>query len=257
MSKRAILVVSFGSSYEEARKKAIEPIENLIQETFKDYDVERAFTSHIIIKKLKKTGIHIDTPEEALEKLIQKGYQEIILQPLHILTGFEFEKIERAVEAYQTSQVEIKLGKPLLFDEEDYGKAIEALKTQLPIARKDQAVVLVGHGTDHEANGSYLLLQRYLEEQQLPVIVGTIDEGVEGILEALEAGNYKEIALMPFMVVAGDHVFNDLVGTDSDAWKNQMEEMGYTVEAYTKGIGENKAFQELYVQHIRDTLACN
>lgn len=253
--KEAILVVSFGSSYEKARKRAIEPIETLIEETFKNYHVARAFTSNIIIRKLRETqGIHIDTPEEAIEKLINKGFQRIIVQPLHLLAGFEYEKIQRALAAKHRPGVELRLGKPLLYDDIDYQRVVDALQTQLPALQEDQGVLLVGHGSDHGANESYQILQKHLQAQNLPIIVGTIEEGLTASINGLKQGNYKSVILMPFMVVAGDHVINDLLGDDPEAWKNQLESQGFSVEAYEKGIGENPAFQRLYVEHVYDAL---
>lgn len=249
--KQAILVVSFGSSYEEARRKAIEPIEQAIQEHFPEYEVKRAFTSNRIIQKLKEQGIFIPTPQEGLEQLIQGGAREILVQPLHLIPGFEYEKIQQVVETYQRDDVKITLGQPLLMHPEDYDRVVEVLKTQLPEEKAGQGVILVGHGSEHEANRAYEILETHLQKAQLPVIVGTIEEGPGVVMEKLKAAGYRKVVLMPFLVVAGDHVFNDLVGEDEDSWKNVLTEGGYSVTTYTKGLGENPAFQQLYVAYVR------
>jgi sirohydrochlorin cobaltochelatase len=253
--KKAILVVSFGSSVESARVKAIQKIEELMKRTFDKYQVERAFTSNRIIKKLKETeGIVIDTPEEALQKLIEQGFQEIIIQPLHIIAGYEFDKIKKTIMDNENPNIDIKLGKPLLFEETDYLKVVEALKTQLPEDKEEQVVILIGHGTNHSANECYEKLQEYLSDKRLQVFVGTIEEGVDPMITKLKASKYKEVVLIPFLLVAGDHVQNDLLGDDQHSWKSNLIHNGYAVKAYHKGLGENPAFQDLYIQRVKDLM---
>lgn len=252
-NKKAILIVSFGSSIEEARVNAIEPIETLIKENFLDYQIERAFTSNSVIKKLKETiGLAIDTPEEGLHKLIEKGFQEIIIQPLHILAGYEFDKIKKTILDMNHLNVEIKLGKPLLYEEIDYLKVIESLNTQLPELEEKQVVLLIGHGTNHPANSSYDKLQAQLKSRGLPVIVGTIEVGIDPIITELEAGGYEDVVLMPFLLVAGEHVQNDIFGDDNHSWKSRLISSGYHVKAYYKGLGENPSFQQLYLQRVQE-----
>lgn len=253
--KKAILVVSFGSSVESARVKAIQRIEDLMKRTFNKYQVESAFTSNRIIKKLKKTeGIVIDTPEKALQKIIGQGFQEIIIQPLHIIAGYEFDKIRKTMMENENSNIDIKLGKPLLFEASDYLKVVEALKTQLPEDKEEQVIVLIGHGTNHLANECYEKLQDYLMDERLQVFVGTIEEGVDSMITKLKASKYKEVVLMPFLLVAGEHVQNDLLGDDQHSWKSKLIFNGYNVKAYHKGLGENSAFQDLYIQRVKELI---
>ncbi|PKM52056.1 MAG: sirohydrochlorin cobaltochelatase [Firmicutes bacterium HGW-Firmicutes-7] len=254
-SKRAILVISFGSSIEEARLKAIQPIEELIKESFPNYQVERAFTSNKIIKKLKETkGLFFDTPEEGLQKLIKKGFQEIILQPLHIIPGFEFDKIKKTIMDNRSPSVEIRLGKPLLYDKIDYLKVMEALQTQLPTIKGKQVVLFIGHGTNHQANEHYYALQTFLKEQGHPIIVSTLEADMDQVMMQLKEGGYTEVVLMPFLLVAGDHVQNDLLGEDEYSWKSRLTSSGYLVKAYPKGLGENPAFQALYLQRVQELI---
>jgi len=253
--KKAILVVSFGSSVESARVKAIQKVEALMMRTFDKYQVESAFTSNRIIKKLKKEeGIVINTPEEALQKIIGQGFQEIIIQPLHIIAGYEFDKIKKTMMDNKNPNIDIKLGKPLLFEETDYLKVVEALKTQLPDEKEEQVVILIGHGTNHLANGCYEKLQDYLKDKTLPVFVGTIEEGVDPMIAKLKASKYKEVFLIPFLLVAGEHVQNDLLGEDQHSWKSKLIFNGYSVKAYHRGLGENPAFQDLYIQRVKELM---
>lgn len=253
--KGAILVVSFGSSISTARDNAILPIEELIKKSFPDYYIARAFTSNKVIKKLKDTqDIHIDTPEEGIKRLIDIGFKKIIIQPLHIIAGFEFDKIKETIKRLNAPEVNIKLGKPLLYYDIDFLKVLEGIKSQMPKINKEQAVVLIGHGTHHPANAYYDELQIYIKGQQLPIIVGTIEEGIETVLKKLEETNYRELILMPLLLVAGDHVQNDLIGDEEDSWKCRFESNGYTVQAYCKGLGENPVFQNLYLQRVKQLI---
>lgn len=253
--KGAILVVSFGSSVRSAREHAIIPIEMLIRKSFPDYYVSSAFTSNRVIKKLKETeGIFIDTPEEGITRLIKQGFKKIIIQPLHIIAGYEFDKIKDSINGLETSDISIRLGKPLLYDDIDFLKVIEGLKNQMPDINEKQVIALIGHGTHHPANAYYNELQNYIDGQQLPIIVGTIEEGIETILQKLKKTSYKEVIIMPFLLVAGDHVQNDLLGEDEDSWKSILEENGYKVMGHDKGLGENPVFQDLYLQRVKKLL---
>lgn len=253
--KGAILVVSFGSSVSSARENAIIPIEMLIRKSCPDYYVSSAFTSNRVIKKLKETeGINIDTPEEGMIKLINQGYKNIIVQPLHIIAGYEFDKIKDSISRLENSDTSIKLGKPLLFDDKDFLKVIEGLKFQMLDMNPEKVVVLVGHGTHHPANVYYKELQNHMDIQQLPVIVGTIEEGITPILEKLRGTRYKEVLIIPFLLVAGDHVQNDLLGDSEESWRSIFINNGYEVIGYSKGLGENPYFQDFYLQRVKNLL---
>lgn len=223
-SKKAILVVSFGTSYEDSLKDCIESTENFIKESFKDYNIKRAFTSYMIINKiLKRDNIKINNPMEALEELRNEGYEEIIVQPLHIMFGEEYEKIEKAVIKFKDKFKILKLGKPLLFKNEDYKIATEALKTQLPKLNKEEAIILMGHGTEHPANASYFQFDYYLREHINPNIYlcsVESDPSIESVIPKLKEHGVKNVLLMPFMLVAGDHANNDMAGEDEESWKS-------------------------------------
>lgn len=257
---KAILVVSFGTSYPETRKATIEAVENRIRTAFPDYTTCRAFTSNTIIKKVRQEeGLSIDTPGQALEKLKAEGYREIVVQPLHIIAGQEYDELKKVVDSFAESNTSMKimLGKPVLYCENDYERAIRALEQQLPPLQADEAVVMMGHGTRHAANAAYAMLQKKLDETGLRVYLGTVeaDPTLAEIEERLQDGKIKRVVLMPYMLVAGDHAQNDLAGDEDDSWKSQLQKAGYIVDVYMHGLGENTAYQDIYVQNVAALLS--
>ncbi len=256
--KKAILVVSFGTSYADTRKVTIEACENKIKETFSKYAIRRAFTSSIIIKIMQtRDNIHIDTPEEALEKLKQEGFAEVIVQPLHVIPGSEFHDVVKIVKTYEFDFEKIRLGVPLLAVTSDYMAVAHAVKGQLPELKDNEAVVFMGHGTHHPANAAYAALERVFEDNDLHnVFMGTVEgyPELEHVMKRLQANKIEKVTLMPFMLVAGDHAQNDMAGDDESSWKTMLKKDGYVVETYLHGLGENSAIQDIYMQHIKDVI---
>ncbi len=264
--KKAILVVSFGTTYLETLTRNIESVENKIKEAFPEYEVRRAFTSRMVIKKLAaRDGLVIDTEQEALEKLQAEGYTEVYVQPLHVVAGEEYDKVKRLVVHFAHAQAfdKIKLGRPLLYfmgqDEQpdDYLAAINAMAQQFPSFNNADALVLMGHGGAHPANAAYAALQLKLEQAGLDGIYVYTVEGfpsLENVIAKLKANQAGKVLLAPFMLVAGDHAQNDMAGDDEDSAKSQLEQAGFSVEVYLRGLGENPYIQELYVQHLRDAI---
>lgn len=269
MMKKAILVVSFGTTYQDGLKLNIESVENKIRNTFPDYEVRRAFTSRIVIKRLSaRDGIQIDTEIEALKRLEDEGYKEVYIQPLHVVGGEEYDKIKRIVVQYahrkEKAFDKIVMGRPLLYytgQEEmpdDYLAAIHALKTQLPKMESQEAVVLMGHGGVHPANTAYTALQIKMEEVGLEnVFIYTVDgfPAIESVIVKLQKRNIRKVTLMPFMLIAGDHVNNDMAGDEEDSAKSLLLAAGLEVAVYLHGLGENTGIQEIYVQHLKDSMA--
>lgn len=258
--KKGILVISFGTSYADTRKVTIEACEEKIAASFPDYEVRRAFTSSIIIKKLKeRDNIQIDTPEEALNKMKDEGFTKVIVQPLHIIPGLEYEEVLAVVNNFRGSFKELTVGRPVLYGIEDYKQAVEALKQQLPALDKDHAVVLMGHGTTHPANACYSCLQSVLNDEELNVLVGVVEgyPGIDNVIAKLKRNNIKEVTLMPYMLVAGDHAINDMAGDEEDSWKSILEREGFKVNIYLHGLGENNSYQEIYVQRVQDCIDGN
>ena len=259
--KKAILVVSFGTSHLDAIKNSIEKIEKKIRDEFKDYEVFRAFTSHMIINKLKeRDNIYILTPEEALEKLEAQGFEEVIVQPMHIIAGEEFDYIEGVVERKMDSFKLIRTGSPIFFYlgmnglPEDYSLFIESIKD---ILIGEESVILYGHGTEHHANAAYGMLQTVLVHAGFEnVFVATVEgyPTADSILEILKDKGITRTKLVPLLVVAGDHVKNDMASDEEDSLKSILEKAGIKVELYMHGLGENDKFNQLYVDRIYDSI---
>lgn len=266
--KKAILVVSFGTTYADTRKVTTDAVEAKIKAAFPEYDVRHAFTSRIIIKKLaERDGRVVDTEKQALEKLKAEGYKEIVIQPLHVEAGDEYSKLMRVVDKYEKSFDKVSVGRPILYytgqegeKPDDYAIAIKALQDQLPKLGKNEAVGLMGHGGVNPSNTAYAALQLKLQDAGLKNVFVFTVEGYptyENMVTALKANKIKKITLMPFMLVAGDHAQNDMAGDEKDSFKSQLTAAGFQVEAYIHGLGENKGIQDIYVQHVKDAIENN
>jgi len=264
MMKKAILVVSFGSTYEDARKVTIDKIEEKINHTFADYDIRRAFTSHIVLKVLKnRDNIHIDTPEEALEKLKNEGYNEVIVQPLHVIPGVEFDYVNNVVNQYKKAKTfeSIVVGRPLICFKgeedgvpDDYSIMLDSLSNQLP---QNDTVILMGHGTNHIANAVYCCFESVLRDRGfINVHVATVEgyPTLDRVIPNVKAQGSNEVTLMPLLLVAGDHAKNDMAGDTEDSWKSILEAEGFKVNIYLHGLGENIGVQDIYIQHIHDVI---
>ena len=259
--KKAILVVSFGTSHLEALKNSIEKIEDRIKDEFKDYEVFRAFTAHSIIKKLKeRNNLDILTPEEALEDLKSKGFEEVIVQPLHIIPGEEFDYIKGVVEHKKDDFQDIKLGRPIFFYQgmnglpEDYSLFIDSIK---PILAGEESVILFGHGTEHPSNAVYGMLQTVLSDEDYEnVFVATIEgyPTVKNVLKKIKKRGIKKTKLVPLLLVAGDHVKNDMASDKEDSLKSILQREDIEVTLHMHGLGEIDKFDELYINRIYDSI---
>lgn len=260
---KVILVVSFGTTYEETRKLTIESIENCICRSFPDYEIRRAFTSHIIINVLgTRDKIIVDTPEEALERIKEEGYREVVVQSLHIMPGEEYEYVSKVVESYKDSFEKITLGRPILYFKgdgqklaDDYSIAAEALMSQIP---KTSAAVFMGHGTTHPANACYSCLQLVFRDKKIDnVYIGTVEgyPTAQNVINTLKREKVKQVTLMPFMIVAGNHCNIDMASDDEGSWKQMFLKAGFEVHIFMHGIGENTSIQDIFVQHVRDAIS--
>lgn len=259
--KKAILVVSFGTSHLDTLRVTIEKAENQIRDHFNDYDIYRAFTSHKIIRKLReKYEMFIDTPEEVMAKLYEDDYEDIIIQLLHIIPGEEYIYINKIGEAYKDKFRSVKMGRPIFYYQgienlpQDYSLFIEATKK---LYEENNAVVYVGHGTAHSANAVYGCLQTVFEDEGYEnVFVGTVEgyPNFEAVLKRLKRKNIDEVTLAPLMVVAGDHAKNDMASDEEGSWKSMLEKEGIKVNIYLKGLGENERFNQLYINRIEDLI---
>jgi sirohydrochlorin cobaltochelatase len=260
---KAILVVSFGTSYNENRKKTIGSIESSITEKYPDWEVRRAFTSKMIIEKLaKRDNEKIDYITNAMERLVSDKVKTVIIQPTHIMNGMEYDDIVKVVSGYLGAFDTISIGKPLLTKEEDYDNAVKAIesthiKEAKNIAGDRTAIILMGHGTEHYANATYSQLYLKLQISGHTDAYVTTVEGFptfDDTILLMEGKCYRDVVLFPFMLVAGDHANNDMAGDDEDSLRSLLEKKGYCVHCVVKGLGEYKEFRDLFVVHIDDAI---
>ncbi len=264
-AKKAIVVASFGTTFDDERAASIESVENKIKAAFPGYEVRRAFTSKIIMKRLGERGIYVDSLEQALEKLHKEGYKEVVVQTTLFTPGEEYDnKILAVVNQYAKSFDKLTIGRPAVtFDgangtPNDYAIAAKALKSQLPVLQlPDRAVVFMGHGSPNHVNPIYSGLQEQFDKMGISAVIGVVEPTgptIEDVQAALQERGIKRVILMPLMLVAGDHANNDMAGDEEDSWKTILLADGYQVESYLHGLGANSAFQDIYVQHARDAV---
>lgn len=255
--KKAFLAVSFGTSYTQVIKSCIAPVEQAMAAAAPGYDLFRAFTSGMIIKKLKNVcHMEISAPREAFAMLAQKGYRTVAVQPTHILAGTEYHDLERDTEKFAKNhpEIQVSLGQPLLYENDDYSQVVQALGEWMPKTGDQDVVLLMGHGTEHFSNSSYFALQHYLD--QLPtraVYVANVEAPpvLDEVMDRMEKEGVKKVYLMPFMLVAGDHARNDMAGDDADSWYNILSRRGFLVEIVLHGLGESADFRRLYANKAR------
>ena len=258
--KPVILTVSFGTSYNDSREKTIGAVEKAIADANPDYEVRRAFTSQIIIDKLKKRdNLEIDNVKEALDKLVKDGVKTLVVQPTHVMHGFEYDDVVAEVKKYSDKFDKLAIGEPLLSSDEDFKKAADAIVDNTKEYEGDNTcVVLMGHGTEHEANATYAKLQNvFTANGPDNYFIGTVEAEptVEDMVKKAKDGKYSKVVLRPLMVVAGDHANNDMAGDEDDSWKSIFAKEGFVVECVLKGMGEIPAIQQLYVSHVKDAIA--
>ena len=281
IGENEILVVSFGTSFNDSRVADIKGIEDAIAEANPDWSVRRAFTAQIIINHVQaRDGECIDNMNQALERAVNNGVKNLVVQPTHLMHGAEYDELMAALENYQDKFESVKVAEPLLGEvgsdvtviNEDKAAVAEAITTEavkdagydsLDAAKDDSvAFVFMGHGTSHTAKVSYSQMQTQMGALGYEkVFIGTVEgepeeTSCEAVIEAVQKTGYKKVILRPLMVVAGDHANNDMAGDDDDSWKSMFEASGSfdSVEAQIFGLGEIKAIQQLYVAHIADVM---
>ncbi|MBQ9383751.1 MAG: sirohydrochlorin cobaltochelatase [Ruminiclostridium sp.] len=258
--KPVILTVSFGTSYNDSRDKTIGAIEAAIQDANPDKEVRRAFTSQIIIDKLKeRDSLVIDNVDEAFARLETDGVKELIVQPTHVMSGFEYDDLMAVVKANADKFDSVKVGSPLLTTDADYTEVIDAITAAT--AEYDDgetAIVFMGHGTEHASNATYAKLQTMLTDAgKNNYCIGTVEAGpsIDDVVAFAKNGGYKRVVLEPLMVVAGDHANNDMAGDEEDSWKTILTNEGFEVVPVLRGLGEIEAIQKIYVDHVRSAAA--
>ena len=255
---KAILVVSFGTSYEASRKATIEKIEQDIRNAFQDHRIYRAWTSKFIISILKKRDNYtVPTVKEALEQMITDGIREVVVQPTHILDGIENNIMKEEVLSYKESFDKIAFGTPLLADSKDESQAINAVTTEFSDLKETEALVFMGHGTTHQVNTAYAGLdQKFKESAHANVFIGTVevDPTIHDLVKEVTSFQPSKIYVTPFMIVAGDHAHHDMAGDSPDSWVCQFENAGFEVCPIIKGLGEYPGIRRMYVEHAQKAI---
>ncbi|MDR0805895.1 MAG: sirohydrochlorin cobaltochelatase [Enterobacteriaceae bacterium] len=255
--KKALLVISFGTSYHETCEKNITACEQQLAAAFGDRSLFRAFTSGMIIRKLaQRDGLQIDTPHQALSKLLAAGYDDVAIQSLHVIKGDEYEKIVRDVETFRPHFKRLVLGAPLLSQRDDYQQMIAAIQYQLPILLQDEYAIFMGHGSTHYAFSAYACLDHMLLNSNLPIRIGAVESypEIDLIITGLKAKGIHKVHLMPLMLVAGDHAINDMASDEEGSWKKQLEQAGISVVPWLQGLGENPNIRQMFVRHLATAL---
>ncbi len=262
-NKDAILVMSFGTTFKDSRQKTIEATVADIQKAHPDVKVVTAFTSHIIVDRIqKKEGIKIPTPEEALAQLKADGYTRIALTSLDLIPGMEYAYDTAIFNEYKDQFKKMTLGTSLMYwqgqenQSDDVTETLKAMSSQFPKLGKQDAILIMDHGTPHPSNAYYSVMQRRLQEMGMNnVFIYTVEgwPSLETILPELKKKGIKNITLMPMMMVAGDHANNDMAGADKDSHKSILEANGFKVTAYIHGLGENQAIRDLFVKRANES----
>ena len=276
IGENELLVVSFGTSFNDSRVADIKGIEDALQAAYPDWSVRRAFTAQIIINHIQaRDGEKIDNMTQALDRAVANGVKNLVVQPTHLMHGAEYDEMCEAIEAYKDQFESVSIAEPMLgevgsdatvinADKEAVAKAITAAAVseagfESLEAAKDAgtAFVFMGHGTAHVAKVTYSQMQTQMQNLGYEnVFIGTVEgepeeTSAEAVIEAVKAAGYTNVVLRPLMVVAGDHANNDMAGSEDDSWKTMFEAAGFTVDCQIHGLGEIADVQALYVAHTK------
>lgn len=276
IGENELLVVSFGTSFNDSRVADIKGIEDALQEANPDWSVRRAFTAQIIINHIQaRDGEKIDNMTQALDRAVANGVKNLVVQPTHLMHGAEYDEMCEALEQYKDKFESVAIAEPMLgevgsdatvinADKEAVAKAITAAAVadagfESLDAAKDAgtAFVFMGHGTAHVAKVTYSQMQAQMQQLGYEnVFIGTVEgepeeTSCEAVIEAVKAAGYTNVILRPLMVVAGDHANNDMAGSEDDSWKTMFEAAGFTVDCQIAGLGEIADVQALYVAHTK------
>ena len=276
IGEKELLVVSFGTSFNDSRVADIKSIEDALQAANPDWSVRRAFTAQIIINHIQaRDGEKIDNMEQALDRAVANGVKTLVVQPTHLMHGAEYDEMCEALEEYKDKIETIVVAEPMLgevgsdatvinADKEAVAKAVVAAaleeagyESTEKAAEDSTAFVFMGHGTAHVAKVTYSQMQTQMQNLGYEnVFIGTVEgepeeTACENVIEAVKAAGYTKVVLRPLMVVAGDHANNDMAGSDDDSWKTMFEAAGLDVTCQISGLGRIEAVEQLYVAHTQ------
>ena len=260
IGEKELLVVSFGTSFNDSRRLTIGGIERALQKAFPDWSVRRAFTSQIIIDHVKsRDGEVIDNVSEALDRAVENGVKTLVVQPTHLMHGYEYTDLVNELAEYADAFESITVGEPLVNSAEDFSMTAAVL-ADVTASYNDgkTAIVYMGHGTEAESNEIYAKMQQLMKDAGYEnYFIGTVEAepSVEDVLALVQAGSYERVVLRPMMIVAGDHANNDMAGEEEDSWKSVFEAAGYEVECVLQGLGQSSVVQQMFVQHCAEAMA--
>lgn len=258
--KPVLLAVSFGTSYNETRALTIDAVEDALQAAYPEYEVRRAFTAQTVIDILaERDGHDIDNVEEAMDRLIADGVKEVVVQPTHVMTGFEYDDVVKAVSEYEGKFDSLKISTPVVTTDADYDALVASLIAETAAYNVEgTAIVFMGHGTHHEANATYAnLQQKLIDAGYANYFIGTVEAtpSLDDVLAAVQATDATKVVLLPLMIVAGDHANNDMAGDEEGSWKDTFTKAGYEVECILNGLGQYKGVQQILIDHAAATIA--
>ena len=278
IGENELLVVSFGTSFNDSRVQDIKGIEDALAKAYPDWSVRRAFTAQIIINHVEaRDDEKIDNMDQALQRAVDNGVKNLVVQPTHLMHGAEYDEMVEAVDQYKDKFESVAIAEPMLGEVGDDATVInddkkavaqaitdeackEAGYDSMDAAAKDgTAFVFMGHGTSHTANVTYDQMQTQMTDLGFTnAFIGTVegepeDTACEAVIEKVKDAGFKKVVLRPLMVVAGDHANNDMAGDDDDSWKSQFEASGAfdSVECQIEGLGRIAAVEDLYVAHTK------
>lgn len=231
-----------------------------MQDAYPDYEVRRAFTSQIVIDILEdRDGLDIDNVTEAMDRLVADGVKEVIVQPTHVMTGFEYDDVVAEVNKYSDKFDTLKISDPLLVSDSDYDALVKCLEEETASYNEEgTAIVFMGHGTEHESNATYATLQTKLNDAGLNnYFIGTVEAepSLDDVVALVKDSGAKKVVLLPLMIVAGDHANNDMAGDEDDSWKSTFAAEGFEVECVLKGLGEYEGVQKILTDHAAAAIA--
>ena len=281
IGENELLVVSFGTSFNDSRAQDIKGIEDALQEAYPDWSVRRAFTAQIIINHVEaRDQENIDNMDQALQRAVDNGVKNLVVQPTHLMHGAEYDEMVEAVDGYKDKFESVAIAEPMLGEVGDDATVINDDKKAVAQAITDEACkeagyddmaaaaddgtafVFMGHGTSHTANVTYDQMQTQMDNLGFTnAFIGTVegepeDTECQAVIEKIKDAGFKKVVLRPLMVVAGDHANNDMAGDDEDSWKSQFEAAGAfdTVDTQIAGLGRIQAVEDLYVAHTKDAI---
>ena len=262
IGEKELLVVSFGTSYNDSRRLTIGAIETALAEAFPDWSVRRAFTSQIIIDRVReRDGVEIDNVKAALDRAVDNGVKTLVVQPTHLMDGLEYTDLVDELAQYTDAFEHIAVGAPLLTSDGDFQAVADAItQATAQYDDGDTAICFMGHGTEAESNRIYGEMQQVLEAAGHDrYYVGTVEAEptLEDVLAGVKDSGAHRVVLQPLMIVAGDHANNDMAGDEEGSLKRAFQDAGYEVECVLKGLGELEAIQQLFAAHAQaamDTL---